>query len=230
MKVRKETWLQVSLCCVFILFYVSHLSAHRLPYEEGDIEAMKQFADIRLMEILDNVPMGREKDFGFMNRSEFKKTTLGIPYQEYDFEKEEPTGYWRIPVTVDGENRALIRLKKTGGGWSFSGFGGAGLARELGGYEDDLVRKGTKPRTGRIVRDFSLFCDYIQFDQMPGAPLSGKIFPLQSAARIILMSGTDKSVSRRGYNLSKIKEMRSKVKLLKKNRKSSGNTTKEVKE
>lgn len=201
----------------FALFLVATTSGYCFADEDADLQAMAQYANSNLLEILNGIPVGEEKDYGFQSRDEFNKATMGIPYQEYDMDKEEPTGYWRIPVMVDGENCALVRLKSTYDGWAFSGFGGAGLAQDLGEHEDDMVSQGKTPRTGRIIRDFSLLSDYVQFDQQAGGSLSGTVYPLRSATQFMSAFPAADTVSHRiyggneGYDLDTIKQMRLKA-------------------
>lgn len=203
--------LKASYCLSLILLSFAISSGSCFADEESDLQAMTQFASGNLSEILSNIPVGEEGNYGFMNRDELMQATLGIPYQEYDMEKEEPTGYWRMPVKIDGENRALLRLENTPEGWKFSGLGGAELAQELGDQEENMTLQGKSPRTGRIVRDYYLWSDYVQFDQQANGSLSGTVYPLSSATRFISMFGTAESVANeanRGYELGKIHKMR----------------------
>jgi hypothetical protein len=178
-----------------------------VPQLEG-IEEMYRFALDQLPRILEFIPMNEEEKYGFKSREEFKIADLGIPYQEYSLDKDMPTGYWRIPVTVNNENRALLRLKKQNGKWVFSGFGAARLATELGFFENHIA--ATKPSWGRIVRDFEMNCDYLQFEPGSEAKLEGVIHPMESAARIMLRSRD--SIDKRGYTVTEIKEFRLQLK------------------
>jgi hypothetical protein len=202
-------------CCLFlVLLLVVIPGGYSFAAGEGDFQAMTQYANDNLLEILNNIPVGEERYYGFQRRNELEQAALGIPYQEYDLEKEQPTGYWRVPVTVDGENRALLRLKYTAQGWAFSGLGAAELARNLGDYENNMASQGKTPRAGRIVRDFSMRCDYVQFDQQQDARLAGTVYPLWSASRFISAFETDGSaaaVDYAGYDLDAIKKIRLKA-------------------
>jgi len=220
MNVLGGTRLKASCCLSFLLFSAAVPSGYCFAADSGDLQAMTRFASSNLSEILSNIPAGKEKDYGFLNQDELKEATLGIPYQEYDMEKEKPTGYWRVPVTVEGKNRALLRLKSTADGWTFSGFGGGGLARNLDEHQNKMLREGKNPQTGRIVRDFSMKCDYVQFDQQPDAALSGSVYPLKSASRFISTFGAASSASvgsSGGYDLDTIKQMRLKAREMKEN-------------
>lgn len=174
------------------------------------LTGMFSYAKAELPSILTLIPVDRESDYGFKNRDEFKTASLGIPYQEYDMDTELPTGYWRVPVTVAGENRALLRLIQVDGSWKFAGFGGAKLAGELAEYEQ-AVGKGLAA-TGRIIRDFNMHCDYVQYDAQPGKELGGQLYPLESAARMLLKSGIAATVGYEGIPLQKIRDLRAGLK------------------
>lgn len=176
------------------------------PVDQKSIDRMFVFAGNELPKILNYIPVNKESDYGFSNRDEFKKAGLGIPYQEYEMGTGFPTGYWRVPVTVNGEYRALLRLLQTDGQWRFAGFGGAKLARELAEFEK-VVGKG-KPTSGRIVRDFRMYCDFVQFNRQPGKELDGLLYPLESAARVLLNAGVATTVGYEGYPVEKIRELR----------------------
>jgi hypothetical protein len=214
MNASGRTGLKASYILFFILIFTAIPCGYSFAAEEGELQAMAQFANNNLLQILNNIPIGEEEYYGFRNRDELSQATLGIPYQEYDMENEQPTGYWRVPVTVNTENRVLLRLKNTVQGWAFSGLGGAQLARNLGDHENNMESKGQIVRTGRIIRDFSMRCDYVQFNQQQDARLSGSVSPLWSASRFLSMFGNDGNgvvADYADYDLAAIKEIRLKA-------------------
>lgn len=173
-----------------------------VPQLKG-IQDMYRFAHEQLPRLLGSISINEEEKYGFKSREEFNIAVLGIPYQEYSLDKDMPTGHWRIPVTVNNENRALISLKKKGK-WVLAGFGDTRLATELGFFEKHIAT--TKPSWGRIVRDFEMNCDHLQFEPESEAKLEGLLHPLESAARIMLRSCD--SINKQGYKVSEIKEFR----------------------
>jgi hypothetical protein len=199
----------LNVTLVLFIFSFSCAAAFGQPDNQVSIKKMYAFALKELPQILTFMPQNNEERYGFNNRDEFKRASLGIPYQEYSMQTEEPTGFWRVPVTVDGENRALLRLTRVEGEWKFSGFGGAGLARELGALEREGGR--AKPSFGRIIRDFEMSCDYVQFDREPGSKPDGLVIPMESAARALLDLGIADSIGADGLPLWKIKAYRSMV-------------------
>jgi hypothetical protein len=155
--------------------------------------------------ILEKMPVGDEAAYGFNSRSEFAGAGLGIPYQEYSMLTKKPTGYWRIPVTVNGENRALVRYALEDGVWRWKGFGAAGLARELGEMEN---WQSEKPLSGKILRDYKLTCDYIQFNIESESTLGGSFIPTANAKTFMdfLLGSTGEKET---YGLSRIQQLRS---------------------
>lgn len=144
-------------------------------------QAMLSYAAEALPGVLAQIPMDLEKNYGFFSRDEFIEARLGLPYQEFSLESEGPTGIWRIPVTVNGENRALMTLMKQDGKWAFMGFGAAVLAKELGRKEKAFP--GGSLVSGRIVRDFGRQCDYVQLNPKGILGPDSVLTPLTSAYR-----------------------------------------------
>jgi hypothetical protein len=211
MSVSGRRVFKTSYCLFLVLLWAVIPGRYGFAAGNDDLPAMTEYANNNLLEILNDIPMGEEERYGFQSRDELTQAALGIPYQEYDLEKEQPTGYWRIPVTVGGENRALLRLKNSTEGWTFSGLGGAELARNLDDHETNMISQGNRPSTGRIVRDYSMRCDYVQFDQQQNAKLSGTVYPLWSASSFVSTFGTNGNAAvmdYAGYELAAIKEMR----------------------
>jgi hypothetical protein len=214
MNVSDRAGFKATYCLALVLLLAAIPGGYSFAAGEGGLQAMLQYASDNLLGILQNIPTGEEEYYGFQNRNELQQAALGIPYQEYDLEKSQPTGQWRVPVTVNGENRALLRLKKTAEGWAFAGLGGAELARNLGDHENNMVSQGKSPRTGRIVRDFTMRCDYVQFDQQQNARLSGTVYPLWSASRFISAfeeDGRAVTVDYTGYDLKAVMKIRLKA-------------------
>lgn len=200
--------LKVFVLIGLMLWIGSSISAQpAIPQLKG-MKEMYRFAFDQLPRILESIPINEEEKYGFKSREEFKIADLGTPYQEYSLDKDIPTGYWRIPVTMNNENRALIRLKKQNDKWVFAGFGAVRLATELNFFEKHIAV--TKPSWGRIVRDFEMSCDYLQFEPGSMSKLEGVIHPMESAARIMLQLRD--SIDKHGYTITEIKELRMQLK------------------
>lgn len=194
-----------------VLFVSTFLYAGGWVYADASIinrdskSALYETAVKELPAILNRMPVGDEAAFGFSSRSEFARAGLGIPYQEYSILTKKPTGFWRIPVTVNGENRALVRYAQEDGIWKWKGFGAARLARELGEMEN---RQSQKPFSGKILRDYKLTCDYIQFNIESENTVAGSFIPTASAKKFMdYLSGPTSETE--AYGLSHIQQLRS---------------------
>lgn len=192
---------------MFLLFSVHSVFTQPTGEPLNGFDEMNRFAKSQLSRVLEFIPVDEEGKYGFKSRAEFKIAALGIPYQEYSLDLDKPTGYWRIPVTVNNENRALMTIKKQNGQWMFSHFGAARLATELSFFEKH--RANSVPAWGRIVRDFEMSCDYLQFDPQNQTKLGGLIHPMESAARIMLRS--QGSIDTQGYTIPQVREFRFKM-------------------
>lgn len=206
MRFKRNQMFQMFVLFCFLFSLSLPFFAQSAPVPVSPLtEAMVLFAKSELPRILEHIPADREENYGFNNRDEFKRAGLGVPYQEFSLEDEAPTGYWRVPVTVDGENRALVRLKEVNGQWTFSGFGAARLAMELGFFENNIAK--SKPTWGRIVRDFKMQCDYVQYEPKDLYKLDGSLYPMESAAKFLLR--TLPTIDSHGYPVQEIKDIRS---------------------
>jgi hypothetical protein len=196
---------------LIILIISTVLSTYCFAAVDVDMQAMYLYANNHLNEALEDIPEGDETKYGFNVRDEFRSASLGIPYQEYDMDREQPTGYWRIPVKVDGDNRVLLRLRNTEEGWKISGVSGSELATNLGDLENYVAAQGQTPRVGIIIRDYTMRCDYVQFDLHHDYVLSGYIYPLWSASRFMAESENTSSTGAmdyQSYDVNIIKELR----------------------
>jgi hypothetical protein len=197
----------------FVLFLSAFLAAVGWVYADKPIisryakSTLYETAASELPAILEKMPAGDEAAYGFNSRSEFAGAELGIPYQEYSIQTKKPTGYWRIPVKVNGKNRALVRYAIEDGVWQWKGFGAAGLARELEEMENGQSKK---PLSGKILRDYKLTCDYIQFniESKSKNTLGGSFIPTANAKKIMELP-SDPASETNEYGLSHIQQLRS---------------------
>jgi hypothetical protein len=199
---------KATLLVLIVLPILLH-SANKKVVSRESKAALYKTAESELLEILEKMQVGEEAEYGFNDRNEFYRAQLGIPYQEYslpykNFSEQtyKPTGYWRIPVVVDGENRAMLRYIIEDGEWKWKGFGATGLARELGALEKS---RSEKPLSGRILRDYNFVCDYIQFDIVAEDTIEGYLIPLKNAKAFL---ETVDSTVKKQYNVSEIMELR----------------------
>jgi len=194
----KGSFLHIVLCIA--LFFCQSFHIHDDP-SDGLYLAAKS----KLIGILEMIPEGEEGKYGFNNREEFKNAGLGVLYQEYSLETGQPTGYWRIPVTVDGEYRVILRYRKdTAGKWVWHGVSGTEIARDLAILESNCEKH---PATAIFIRDYELMCDFILFNVKYNQPVTGDIIPLNiSKRRLSALTGTD---AKGRYSVEEIKKLHS---------------------
>jgi hypothetical protein len=104
----------------------------RTQLDEGNLRAT---IAPRLREYLDSVPTGREQDYGFHSRDEFATAELGRPFAMFKLEQGPGVtflNYWRVPVLVHGEERAIVDVRASDTGYKIVAFGFAPLAHALG--------------------------------------------------------------------------------------------------
>jgi TPP-dependent indolepyruvate ferredoxin oxidoreductase alpha subunit len=53
-----------------------------------------------------------------------------------------------------------------------------------------------------------MYCDFVQFNREPGKELDGLLYPLESAARVLLNAGVTTAVGYEGYPVKMIRELR----------------------
>jgi hypothetical protein len=120
---------------------------------------------------LSRIPKGRETEYGFADRSEFDRVEVGLPLRVHTvdidntglkpraIQKLRRLDQWRIPLTVDGKQRALLTVVKKGDRFETADFGAAGLAQSLDNLSATL---GTsKLNTPYLVRVFALRQDFL---------------------------------------------------------------------
>lgn len=82
----------------------------------------------------DSIPNYLLPNYGFNNRNEIQKAIIENPIKVYTIKNKEmiPTNTWRIPISIDGEYRALFTvIKEDNGEYLLVDFGAKWLASEL---------------------------------------------------------------------------------------------------
>ncbi len=105
--------------------------------QDTDVNTVIAVANKSIKSYLEKIPAGNEKGYGFDNRQEFEIVKTGNPYHVFtlsnDFFKDDklPTeknylvavNEWRVPITVNGQYRALLTIAKVKGIWKAVNFG-----------------------------------------------------------------------------------------------------------
>ena len=158
-----------------------------------DKSIISQLANEELHKYLNQIPLGQEQMFGFINREEFSKAEIGAPYEVYtlnsDFFNDEiisinksyviTTNNWRVPVVVDNQNRALLTISKYNNNWAVVKLGATGLANELEMFEQN----NSSSSELKILRVFQTTTDFILTND-------DKLYPLPSAKKLVMSNET----------------------------------------
>lgn len=152
---------------------------------------MDSILEKELQNALKLMPVGKESDFGFNHRDEFKKAILAAPYElkilskafiQGDFQSldglQTETGVFRFPVSVDNKYRAILSLQKIKDSWKFVDFGATKLSKEL--YEFEKRHPNNDKKT--LLRYLQKGSDFVYFGEVSSFQ-SSEIYPLESAKR-----------------------------------------------
>ena len=168
------------------------------PQETGDVLAAAQAG---VTQFLARIPVGSEALYGFTDRSEFGSVGLGTPIAVFTIVPDSiddstpageeflvPVNEWRVPVTVNGEMRALLTVSKVRDTWKAVDFGATGLAVELRRFMANRAADVSGRRL-ELLRLYQLHSDFvILVDTAPaGAPAA--FCPLRSATMMLERNG-----------------------------------------
>jgi hypothetical protein len=166
---------------------------HERTLRDGSQEVTRvlEAARARLAFLLDRIPVGFEKHYGFRNRVEFGRASAGAPFRVVTLADGDirlgtyrplPVGVWRVPVVVDDEHRALVTVARMQGSWRAVEIGAAVLAKDL---EHTLGQVGGAPAQRTILRVYPLRSDFLILAHRDARPEEGSIHPLESARRFL---------------------------------------------
>lgn len=152
---------------------------------------------------LAKIPVGQENYYGFSNREEFKTSSVGKPYRVItftnDFYNEDKLidknyiliqNEWRVPVTVNGENRLLLTVSQQDTTLEVVDLGGAVLAKELQ-EKDNNVSSGSR----YLLRIYPLALDFF-VKVTPGSSLADATYIPLASATIAINSLNEKRISK----------------------------------
>jgi hypothetical protein len=181
------------LLCLFV-YYNSYAG-------NNDTVDILNAATSGLKVYLAKIPVGKEKNYGFANSDEIAQAELGVPVDIFilspDFfsastivkERNYITSIeeWLVPVTVNGEWRALLTVSKKNGSWKTVGFGSSFLAADL----NKIITENTnlKRQQYSLLRVYQLDCDFI-LEHNSFNINNWKVIPLSSAKKAFKIPNT----------------------------------------
>lgn len=152
-----------------------------------------------LQKFLSNIPRGEEKDFGFTDREQFKKASLGnpIPMKSFNEKGEVITeNRYRIPVIVNDKKILFITTRLTEGNLEIVDMGGSLLAREIGKYNASGIK------VYNIMRLYNANIDFVQVNDTENEK-EAKYYPLSSAVQKL----TDDKSSKEYYSVEDLRNI-----------------------
>ncbi|MGG5207715.1 hypothetical protein ACQWU4_02120 [Chryseobacterium sp. MIQD13] len=174
------------------------LSLTKINAQRKMDERMKPSQE-ELQKFLSNIPQGEEKDFGFTDRKQFKKASLGSPILMQTFnEKGEiitENGY-RIPIIVNTEKVLFLTARLTDGNLEIVDMGGSVLAHEIGKYESSGIKVYS------IMRLYNANIDFVQINDTENEK-EAKYYPLSSATQRL----TDNKSSKQYYSADDLRNI-----------------------
>ncbi|CAN5416570.1 hypothetical protein BH09BAC5_BH09BAC5_14040 [soil metagenome] len=175
-------------------------------------DQVKTAATAQLQKALQMIPVGQETSFGFSSRSEFSTAsvdevfhTISLTQEFYQDENVLDKNYillqseWRVPVTVQGENRVLLTIFHDGNALNVVDIGGVGLAKEL-----QQISSGQIDTQKYILRIYPLAVDFAVFVPIGKTIADGNYYPMQSA--LMGITGIKNSVMSQKEVLEIVKE------------------------
>ncbi len=155
-------------------------------------DSLARLATAQLSGFLSKIPVGSELIYGFNDRAEFRRTTIGSPYRVFTVSPEALSGTlvqdrdyltavdeWKFPVLVDGRSRALLTMGLVNGTWQAVELGSAHIARELDGLE-----QGRSFEQKVLFRLYQLECDFQILVAKGNAIADGVAAPLKSSLTV----------------------------------------------
>jgi hypothetical protein len=161
-----------------------------------EIESVTAAARAYLPTLSDKIPAGYEQRYGFRDRREVAKATVGRPIRVTTINPEPtetqstvellPLDLWRVPVVVDGEHRALVTVARVDGEWRAVEFGATRLAARLQTVSATIRQKDEQVallRIHRLSRDYLVrSADSAAGSRTITAPEPTRFYPLTANA------------------------------------------------
>jgi hypothetical protein len=170
-------------------------------------------AESGLAQFLGKIPAGSESLYGFSSRDELLQVKLGTPIPVFTIVPDSTMGdivtakeyltitdEWRIPITVDGEAKALLTLSKVNGTWKCVDFGAAGLAREIQKFIESHSFDETRQQLA-LLRLYQLHADFAMVRDTATSVNAAAFYPLRSAS---VMLERNRNPLERVYDLQKL--------------------------
>jgi hypothetical protein len=136
----------INIFSILLVFVLSTFCMTKLlAQEKQKMNDISQIAEKDFKVFLEKIPVGLEANYGFSNRNEFEKASVGKPISVFfptDFfyisdlidsskVNYEVSQIWEVPVLVNGNICCLLRMKVTDNNCAIIGIGGYLTAIEI---------------------------------------------------------------------------------------------------
>jgi|GEM_PF-2455174 hypothetical protein len=193
---RSTFWHNALLSTAASLFGLSMVAcaAPGMSANRSDAQA-RVVAEASLSGYLDQIPAGQETRFGFGERQEMARATVGTPMPvlalgpkvsdslaratDSSWKLAVEQDRWRVPVVVDGKPRVFITVEAVGDFLQAVDFGGASLAQEITAI--DSMHPGKRKA---LLRMDALRCDVLIVDRTGNGFEKGEYHALGSAKAV----------------------------------------------
>jgi len=118
-----------------ILILISFLFSAQISFSQNDSQSdftnLDKFVQDNLASVLEKIPIAQIKEFGFSNIEEYAIADPAKALYFLIYEDNRNIKIWRVPITVNGEYRALLNISENNGEFNIADFGANLLAREI---------------------------------------------------------------------------------------------------
>jgi hypothetical protein len=173
-------------------------------------------AQQRVSYFLEKIPLGQESQYGFKSRNEFRLVAIGQPYRMvklnedfYSAKKLTDKNYlsasdeWRVPVSVNGDDRILLTVIKSADSYQVVDMGGVKLAKEL----QQLKNAHPGNLKNYILRVYSTPMDFFVASASVETLNQGMVYPMAlTKNQVKSFQRTQKQTFSMNETLSMIKE------------------------
>ncbi len=116
---------------IIVLSFIISLNIGFSQSDSTELSKLHKFVQENLTTILNKIPYSQIEEFGFNNTQEYTKAKANKALYFLIYEDQREIKIWRVPISVDGEYRALLNIADDNGKLVIGDFGANVLAKEI---------------------------------------------------------------------------------------------------
>ena len=120
----------ISILIIFS-FFLSVRTSLAQNISQSELSNIDKFVQENLSHILEKIPNSQIKEFGFNKAEEYAIAKPAKALYFIIYEDNRDIKIWRVPITVNGEYRALLNISENNGELKVADFGANILAKEI---------------------------------------------------------------------------------------------------